>query len=143
MLSIIERGKVCHLALIDSGFPYVVPLNYGADLDGELPVFYFHSAKSGKKIDCIRSNPSGCLAIDVGHELVTGETACEWSMNYASVIARGKLEIVEDPGEKKKGLDLLMRQYSGRTGFSFDPKEFAMTAVIKMTVSEITAKRKA
>ncbi len=142
MISIIERGKVCHLALIDSGMPYVVPLNYGADTDGELPVFYFHGAKEGKKIDCIRANPAGCLSIDVGHELVTGESGCDWGMKYASVIARGRLEIVDDPDEKKKGLDLLMRQYAGRMGFSYDPKVFAMTAVIKMTVTGITAKRR-
>ena len=143
ILAILTRGKVCHLALIDGNEPYVVALSYGVDPDGEMPVFYFHCAREGKKIDCIRANPSGCLVIDIGHELVTGERGCDWGMKYSSVVARGRVEFVDDPDEKKKGLDLLMRHYSGRSGFSYDSKVFEMTTVLKMTAREITGKRKA
>jgi nitroimidazol reductase NimA-like FMN-containing flavoprotein (pyridoxamine 5'-phosphate oxidase superfamily) len=143
ILAILTRGKVCHLALIDGTEPYVVALSYGVDPDGEMPVFYFHCAREGKKIDCIRANPAGCLVIDIGHELVTGERGCDWGMKYSSVVARGRLEFVDTPDEKKKGLDLLMKQYSGRSGFSYDSKVFEMTTVLKMTAREITGKRKA
>jgi len=142
MFAIIARSRVCHLALVDGTEPYVVALNFGVDTDGEVPVFYFHSGREGKKIDCISANPSGCLVIDVGHELVSGESGCDWGMKYSSVVARGKLEFVSDPDEKKKGLDLLMRQCTGRTGFSYDTRVFDMTAVIKMTVTGITGKKK-
>ena len=139
--AILTRGRVCHLALIDGSEPYVVALNYGFDRETDLPVFYFHSAREGKKIDCIRANPSGCLVVDIGHELVTDESACDWGMKYASVVARGRLEILEDRDEKKKGLDLIMRQYSDRSGFSYDTRVFDMTTVIRMVVTEISGKR--
>lgn len=142
IISILSRGNVCHLALIDGNEPYVVALNYGFDAERFPPAVYFHSAREGKKIDCIRANPSGCMVIDVGHELVTGESGCDWGMKYESVVARGVLEIVESIDEKKKGLDLLMRQYSGRDGFSYDPRVFDMTLVLKMNLGSITGKRK-
>ena len=140
--SILSRGNVCHLALIDGTEPYVVALNYGFDAGIFPPVMYFHCAREGKKIDCIRANPSGCLVIDVGHELETGEHGCDWGMKYESVVARGHLEFGESIDEKKKGLDLLMHHYSGREGFSYDPRVFDMTVVLKMKVSSITGKRK-
>ena len=48
---ILEEGKTGILAVIsENGYPYTVPLNY-VYYDGKI---YFHSAKSGHKIDAIR-----------------------------------------------------------------------------------------
>lgn len=42
--------KTCHVAMVDEGMPYVVPLSFGYELqDGELTLF-FHSAKVGRKM---------------------------------------------------------------------------------------------
>ena len=49
---ILEQGKTGVLAVIsENGYPYTVPLNY-VYYDGKI---YFHSAKSGHKIDAIRA----------------------------------------------------------------------------------------
>ena len=53
--AVLERGTSGVLALSgDGGWPYAVPLSY-VYADGKL---YFHSAKSGHKVDAIRSCPS-------------------------------------------------------------------------------------
>ena len=63
--AVLERGTSGVLALTgDGGWPYAVPLSY-VYADGKL---YFHSAKSGHKVDAIRSCPrvSFCV-IDQDH----------------------------------------------------------------------------
>lgn len=51
-LAIIEACDVCRIALNDpaSGFPYVVPLNFGVEAAGDDIYLYFHSAKRGEKL---------------------------------------------------------------------------------------------
>jgi len=142
MLEIIEKADVCHLALADDEGPYIVAMNFGYQwADGELTL-YFHSARSGKKIDIITNNNMGCFSVDVDHELTTGPQGCDWSMNYKSVVGRGHLEVLEDDAEKQLGLSLIMKHYSGRDDFVFDEKIFSMTLVLKMTINELTGKKK-
>ncbi len=76
------------------------------------------------------------------HELVRGEKGCDWGMKYKSLVGRGRLEIVNEDTERKRGLDTLMHHYSGRSEFSYDIKILSITTVLKMTVIEITGKKK-
>ena len=48
-LAIIEACDVCRVALNDpeSGYPYVVPLNFGEEVSGDDVTLYFHSARRG------------------------------------------------------------------------------------------------
>src|SRR4030042_5421966 len=73
---ILHKAPVCHLAMSDQDQPYVVPLNFGYN-DNAL---YFHCAQEGKKLDILRKNNRVCFEVDVDHELVKGESACEWGM---------------------------------------------------------------
>jgi nitroimidazol reductase NimA-like FMN-containing flavoprotein (pyridoxamine 5'-phosphate oxidase superfamily) len=87
-------------------------------------------------------NGNAAFFIDTDHELVQANVDCDWGMKYKSVAGRGLLSIVLDPDEKKKGLDSIMNHYSGRTEFAYDEKVFSFTHVLKLTVSEITGKKK-
>ena len=58
--AVLERGTSGVLALTgDGGWPYAVPLSY-VYADGKL---YFHSAKSGHKVDAIRSCPRASFCV--------------------------------------------------------------------------------
>ena len=146
MAAIIQKADTCHVALTDGGLPYIVALNYGVTWSTEkersLPIFYFHCAPAGKKIDLLKTNDNAAFFIDTDHELVQGNADCDWGMKYKSVGGRGSLSIVRDPEEKKKGLDLIMNHYSGRTEFIYDEKVFSFTLILKMSVTEITGKKK-
>lgn len=142
MFDIIRRGDACHVALVDQGEPYIVALNYGFKWnDGSLNL-YFHCAAAGKKLDIIKDSNNASFMIDVDHELVKGDNGCSWGMKYKSVIGKGTIEIVTDEDERKSGMDLIMNHYSGGTGFTYDSKVMAATVVLKLTVSEITGKKK-
>ncbi len=142
MLDIIRRGDACHLALVDQGEPYIVALNYGFEwIDGSLSL-YFHCAASGKKLDIIKKNNTAGFMIDLDHELVTGDNGCSWGMKFKSVAGKGGIEVATDEEERKAGIDLIMNHYSGRTGFTYDSKVMAVTVVLRLSVSEITGKKK-
>ena len=55
--------------------------------------------------------------IDGQYELVEGKRACDFSAKYQSIIGNGKVKILEDEEEKKKGLNALMKQTTGKTDF--------------------------
>ena len=71
ILSIINDCKVIHLAMVDDGEPYLLPLNFGYACEGGAFSFFCHSAREGRKLDILRKNPT---VTGVGHvEFLDGE----------------------------------------------------------------------
>lgn len=140
ILSIIKKCDVCRIALFDETFPYIVPLNFGLEVDREQIVLYFHSAGIGKKIDLIKACNKVAFEMDCEHRLVTGEISCHYTMEYESVCGNGEMTIVEDK-EKLKALKCLMKQYVDADSFEFDEKSVQAVTVLKLTVQSITGKR--
>ncbi len=140
ILAIINRAQVLRLALIDDDFPYIVPLHYGYEYKNGVLVFYMHSATEGHKLDLISRNPNVCVELDCDTELIDGgEVPCKYSSVYASVIARGKAELVDNEIEKIHGLKLLMLNQTGQI-FDFNREMAESVAVIKVVAEKITAK---
>ena len=49
IMAMVKACKVIHIGMVDAdGKPYVVALNFGAELQGQELVLYFHSALEGK-----------------------------------------------------------------------------------------------
>ncbi len=139
--AIIREADCCHVALVDGDKPYLVALNFGY-VPGDPPVLYFHCAPEGRKMDLLRRNPEAYFFVDTGHDLFRGEKACNWGMNFKSVAGTGLLSEVADPGEKRKALDSVMDHYGGTGSHEYEPSEFARTAVLKLTVTGMTGKKK-
>jgi nitroimidazol reductase NimA-like FMN-containing flavoprotein (pyridoxamine 5'-phosphate oxidase superfamily) len=133
---IIQQSQVCRLALADEGLPYIVPLCFGY----KNKMLYFHSAKEGQKIDILRRNRQVCFEFDIDARVRSGKTACAWGMGYKSVIGYGTASLVEDPEEKQKALDIIMRQYS-EGEFEYSAKNLAEMLVIKVVISAMTGKK--
>ena len=140
---ILDAAKILHLGIHDDLYPYVVPLHYGYKfVDGRL-VLYMHGAKEGHKLDLIRQNPHVCVQIDCGMELISGgDNACRYGASYASVIGRGKADLLEDPKSKADALALLMRHQTGRD-FDIQEKVTAAVSVIQVSLTEYSAKERA
>jgi uncharacterized protein len=141
MERIIAQCQVCHLALSDlNGQPYALALNFGYK-PGPAPTLYFHCARQGKKLDLIRINPKAAFIIDRELELITGPMACDWGMNYESIMGSGNMTIVSDPEERKRGLDLIMAHY-GSSSPLYSAEALKDTLVLKLAIKEMTGKRK-
>lgn len=139
--AILRDGDVCHIGLADHDQPYVVPLNYGYEWDGRQLILYFHCANEGRKLDIIRCNNRACFQMDLRHQLIRGDQACRYTMNYESLIGTGCLEILTDQDERIHGLKVLMRHYSQRDDWDFDPHATAQTTVLRLRADEFCGKR--
>ena len=125
---------------VGDGAPYILPLNFGFVREGEKRVFYFHSAKKGRKLDLARERPLVGFELDRGGELVSGPAACDYAYRFQSVIGTGRLELVEDEAERLRGLGCLMGQYTGRSeGWDFS-RMLAAVEVLRLTVEELSCK---
>lgn len=140
IVSIIKKCDVCRIALNDQDFPYIVPLNFGMDIEDGKVVFYFHGAMEGKKLDLIKQDNRATFEMDCCHNFILYEERMSCTMGYESVIGHGTIEIVPDE-QKLKALKILMRQYHSED-FQFNTNMMKVTTVMKMTVSDMTGKRR-
>lgn len=124
------------LSVIDTqGLPYAVALN--TVRDGK--TLYFHSAKVGKKIDCLKNCGDVCLSFVSEARLVPESFTTE----YKSAVAFGQAVEVFDESEKIFALRLLCERFalSHMLGFDKAIKEsLSHTAIWKVEISEITGK---
>ena len=138
---ILDSGKVLHLGLSVNDEPYVVPMNYGyAWEDGKL-VVYLHSAVRGKKLEMVQTNPKVFFSIDCDRMPFEGRVPCQYGMVYSSIMGRGVASIVEDVEEKKRAMSLLMKTQTGKD-FTFEDRLVTIVTVIRIDVSEYTAKHR-
>jgi nitroimidazol reductase NimA-like FMN-containing flavoprotein (pyridoxamine 5'-phosphate oxidase superfamily) len=133
---ILKESQICRLAMVDGDKPYIVPMNFGYQ-DNEM---FFHSALEGKKIDLIKKNSNICFEVDQVINFKKAKLACDWGIEYKSVIGWGKAVLLDNPDEKINGLNIIMAQYSGRE-FEYSDKMLENTLVIKVIIDRITGKK--
>lgn len=101
ILQIMRQCDSCVLALNDDGFPYMVPLNFGMDIeDGQL-YLYFHCAMQGKKLDLIRKDNRATFEMDCDHNFILYDERMSFTMGYSSVVGHGIIEFVEEEKSMK------------------------------------------
>ncbi len=142
IIKILEKENIIHIGLVDGDEPYVVPMNYGFTMEEGKLTLYMHGATEGKKLDLIRANPKVFFSIE--SEIIAfsgGNIACQYGTSYSSIMGNGTAEILENPEDKMAGLTLFMKSQTGRD-FQFNERMVSAVAVIKIDVSEYTAKHR-
>ena len=85
-------------------YPYAVPVSYV--YDGEK--LLFHSAKNGHKIDAIIKNAAASFCV-IDQDQIVPE---EYTTYFRSIIAFGKIRILEDDAEKRSAIEKLAVKYA-------------------------------
>ena len=135
-VSILERMTSGVLAVMgDNGYPYAVPLSY-VYCDGKP---YFHSAKTGHKIEAIIRNEKVSFCV-IEQDNVVPE---EYTTYFRSVIVFGKARILTDDKEKREAMEILAEKYSpsqqeGR--LQEIEKSFKHFVMIELLVESMTGK---
>ena len=135
--AILKRGTSGVLALAgDEGYPYALPISYVYD-DGKL---YFHCAATGHKIDAIRRCEKTSFCV-IDQDLVIPE---KFTTYYRSVIAFGRVHILESDEEKMNAIRILARKYSGDQGAEGIDREigkdFANLCMLQFDIEHLTGK---
>ncbi len=139
IIKVIEKCDVCRLGFNDGEYPYIIPLNFGMQIESGKIVLYFHGATEGKKYDLIAKNNKASFEMDCSHRLVMDDEKGNCTMEYESVMGHGTVEVLQQE-EKENGLYLLMKHYH-QENFEFNKEIIPVTTVFKMTVEEYTGKK--
>lgn len=138
---IIKACNCCRLGLNDNGKVYIVPLNFGFTEENEKYTFYFHGAKTGRKLDIIKQNNNAGFELDTNHQIYTkGDKACDYTARFQSIIGNGKITIIENSNEKMKALLELMKHNTGKSEWEFDERMIKAVTVFKLEVEEMSCK---
>lgn len=119
----------------DQDYPYAVPMSY-VYRDGKL---YFHAAKAGHKVDAVRNWDKASFCV-IDQDQVAPE---RYTTFYRSVIAFGKIRILEDAAETRRVATMLAMKYAPAFSAGI-PAEIESSLdrmlVLEMTVEHMTAK---
>jgi len=135
--AVLDRNTAGVLALSgDGGYPYAVPISYVRD-GGRI---LFHSAKSGHKLDAVaRCERASFCVID--RDQVVPE---EYTTYFRSVIAFGRIRLLEAPEEKRRAIELLARRYAPEdTPANRDAaidREFAPLCMLELSIEHLSGK---
>lgn len=140
ILEILASSKIMRVGFNDNGRIYIVPLNFGFEYENGKLVLYFHGARDGRKFGLIQNGGNVGFEMDFGYQLMTAETACGHSAFYSSAIGEGEISEITENDEKKKGLNLIMFNATGKGDWNFPSIMLSKVGVFKIKVSEFTCK---
>ena len=136
---ILDEGLVAHVGLDAGNGVIVIPMTY-ARIDDEL---ILHGAVASRWLSALEKGLDICVSMTLLDGLVLARSAFSHSMNYRSVVAFGRAELVSDDEEKMRAFRALLDHLlPGRWEDSRQPdrKEIGATTVIKMRIDEASIK---
>ncbi|MFC8448331.1 pyridoxamine 5'-phosphate oxidase family protein [Kitasatospora sp. NPDC057223] len=140
--AILDSAYICHLGFVADGAPVVLPTLYARVGDR----LYVHGSTGSRPMrGAADPGLAVCLTVTQVDGLVLTKSAFNHSVNYRSVVAHGIARQVTDPEELTIALDALVdHAIPGRSGDVRRPnaKEIAATAVVRLDLDEVSAKRR-
>lgn len=141
----LRRAPVGTLATVYEGQPFI---------NGNLFVYdevnhciYTHTARLGRTRANVDEDGRVCFSIMEMGRLLPADTALEFSVEYASVVAFGVATVVEDSIEATRALQLMLDKYAPhlKPGQDYRPpvdEELARTAVYRVDITDWSGKKK-
>lgn len=136
---IIAECEVIRIGLADGDYPYIVPLNFGYEIDGEQIYFYIHGAMVGRKYELMKERGVCSFEMDCAHVLDLVHEDKDVTMRYKSLMGKADIEYLEGE-EKQKAIDVLMGRDERTRDFEYNKDVVARTLIAKLTVTEYTGK---
>jgi nitroimidazol reductase NimA-like FMN-containing flavoprotein (pyridoxamine 5'-phosphate oxidase superfamily) len=137
--SILDEALVCHLGIVWDDGPLVVPTlqaRAGDDL-------YVHGSAASRTLRALAGGIEVCLTVTLVDGVVLARAAFHHSVNYRSVMLFGRAELLDDADEKQRALQAFTEKLvPGRWPDVRppSPKELKATAVLRLPISEASAK---
>jgi nitroimidazol reductase NimA-like FMN-containing flavoprotein (pyridoxamine 5'-phosphate oxidase superfamily) len=136
---ILDEGLVCHVGFAVDGQPYVIPTMF-ARVGHAL---YFHGSAASRMLRSAAGGLQVCITVTLADGLVLARSIFNHSMNYRSVVALGKAELVDAPEEKVNALrGFTEKILPGRWNDARQPneKELKATSILRLPLGEVSAK---
>lgn len=136
-IEILNKGTSGVLALLgDNDYPYAVPISY-VYCNSKI---YFHGAKSGHKIDAIKKYSKASFCV-IDQDNIVPE---EYTTYFRSVIAFGKIHIMENETEIRKAIEDLAKKYypdDNEAGRNAEiEKEWKILCMMEFSIEHLSGK---
>jgi nitroimidazol reductase NimA-like FMN-containing flavoprotein (pyridoxamine 5'-phosphate oxidase superfamily) len=140
--AVLDEALICHLGLVVDGEPLVLPTIHARV--GR--VLYLHGSTGSRLARMVGDQGLPvCVTVTLVDGLVLARSQFHHSMNYRSVVIRGRAYLVTDPDEVDLALAAVVEHVvPGRSSASRPaaPRELAATAVLRVPLEEASLKRR-
>lgn len=142
--SFLARAQIGHVATRWDDQPFITPTTFW--YDPERHELYFHSNIVGRVQANAERHPQVCFEASESGRLLPSNVALEFSIQYESVIAFGRIRVVEDNEEKRRILYGLIEKYFPQLtpGEHYRPitdQELKRTSVYAIAIESWSGKR--
>jgi uncharacterized protein len=135
----LDNERVGHVAFIDGGLPFCMPMLYARTGD----VVYIHGSTGSRAIRTLARGVPACLTVTRLDGLVLARSVFEHSANYESVVVLGRFRPVEGEDDRIAAFKALTEQLlPGRWNEARTPnrRELAATVILAMPIDEASVK---
>lgn len=136
---ILDEAFVCHVGFVSEGQPFVIPTMFARVGDA----IYLHGSAASRMLRGLSTGLPVCVTVTLLDGLILARSVFNHSMNYRSVVALGKAELIENPAEKLSALQAFTEKLiPGRWRDARQPneRELKATSILKLPLTEISAK---
>jgi hypothetical protein len=136
---ILDEGFVAHVAFVDNGQPFVLPLAYGRAGDK----LYLHGSAASRHLRVLAAGAPACVTVTLLDGLVLARSLFNHSMNYRCAVVLGQAKPVTDPASKVQALKVISdHMLDGRWEEARAPSQSEMmqTLVVELLLAECSAK---
>lgn len=140
--ALLDAAALAHVAYVIDGRPFCTPTLFWR----EGTKLYWHGSSASRMLRNLSEGEAACVTVTHLDSLVLARSGFNHSADYRSVMAFGTARLVNDPGEKRRALLMMVdRLFPGRTD-TLRPdttQEIKATAVIGMEIEQASAKIRA
>jgi nitroimidazol reductase NimA-like FMN-containing flavoprotein (pyridoxamine 5'-phosphate oxidase superfamily) len=136
--AVLDAAKVAHVAVVDDGQPYVVPVAYARDGDAVL----FHGSTASRLFRSLAAGAPTCLTVTLLDGLVAARSVFESSMHYRSAMVLGVATALTGADKEAALQRVTEHLLPGRWADARHPsgKELAATLVLSLPLDEWSVK---
>ena len=140
----LRRARIGHIATHWDDQPFITPTNFWYAEDRHM--IYFHSNIVGRVRANSERHARVCFEASEFGDLLPSNVALEFSIQYESVMAFGRISIVEEDAEKRRALYGLIAKYfpALKPGQEYRPitdAELKRTSVYAISIESWSGKR--
>ena len=143
---IIESCDIVRLGLCDRDGMFIVPVNYGYDIETDGTnlklTLYIHGAREGRKAEAFAADPSVAIEMDCMDGIITGDYTCSYSCAYRSIMGSGTIHELTGEQEKIHALTRIMEHMAPGARIEFRPEMLERTGVYRIDVKNFTGKER-
>ncbi len=136
---VLDSGLVAHVAFVDRGQPFCVPMLH-ARVGDEL---YLHGSSASRAVRTLAAGTPACVTVTVLEGLVLARSAYEHSANYRSAMLLGTFRLIEDEADRLAAFEAFTdKLVPGRWSEVRGPnqRELKASAILALPIAEAAVK---